>query len=144
MLLSAGCQRLVGRAVPACLYFNTPAPCITAHTDASERALAQELLTPFFRHSLTLPYAPTFPFADASERALAQELRGIGVGVQEVPEWKQQALGKAPTFGIRDSRSIKDQRESLPIFKLREQLIQAVHDNQVGGESGYWSSGLHA
>ena len=43
-----------------------------------------------------------------------------------------QALGKAPTFGIRDNRSIKDQRESLPIFKLREQLIQAVHDNQVG------------
>lgn len=42
-----------------------------------------------------------------------------------------QALGKAPTFGIRDNRSIKDQRESLPIFKLREQLIQAVHDNQV-------------
>ncbi len=31
--------------------------------------------------------------ADASERALAQELRGIGVGVQEVPEWKQQVGG---------------------------------------------------
>ncbi|KAI3436603.1 hypothetical protein D9Q98_006020 [Chlorella vulgaris] len=71
------------------------------------------------------------PLADASERALAQELRGIGMGVQEVPEWKQQALGKAPTFGIRDSRSIKDQRESLPIYKLREQLIQAIQDNQV-------------
>ncbi|KAL4424788.1 hypothetical protein ABPG77_000828 [Micractinium sp. CCAP 211/92] len=71
------------------------------------------------------------PLADPSERALAAELRGIGVGAQEVPEWKKQALGKAPTFGIRDNRSIKDQRESLPIFKLREQLIQAVHDNQV-------------
>ena len=54
------------------------------------------------------------------------------MGVAEVPEWKQQALGKAPTFGIRDNRSIKDQRESLPIFKLREQLVQAVMDNQVG------------
>ncbi len=48
-----------------------------------------------------------------------------------VPATSSQALGKAPTFGIRDNRSIKDQRESLPIFKLREQLIQAVHDNQV-------------
>lgn len=47
------------------------------------------------------------------------------------PPRSLQALGKAPTFGIRDNRSIKDQRESLPIFKLREQLIQAVHDNQV-------------
>lgn len=44
-----------------------------------------------------------------------------------------QALGKAPTFGIRDSRSIKDQRESLPIYKLRDQLIQAVDDNQASG-----------
>lgn len=40
--------------------------------------------------------------------------------------------GKAPTFGIKDDRSIKDQRESLPIFKLKDQLVQAVIDNQVG------------
>ena len=71
------------------------------------------------------------PLADASERALAQELRGVGLGAQDMPEWKQAALGKAPTFGIRDTRSIKEQRESLPIFKLREQLIRAVNDNQV-------------
>lgn len=47
------------------------------------------------------------------------------------PEWKTKALGKAPTFGQKDTRSIKEQRESLPIFKLRDQLVQAVHDNQV-------------
>lgn len=67
------------------------------------------------------------------ERHLAAELRGIGVtGAYEVPEWKKQALGKAPTFGIRDSRSIKDQRESLPIFKLKEQLVEAINAHQVG------------
>lgn len=74
------------------------------------------------------------PLADASERALASELRGVGFGTkaqQDVPEWKQQALGKAPTFGMRDNRSIKEQRESLPIYKLRDQLVQAVNDNQV-------------
>ena len=71
------------------------------------------------------------PLADASERALASELRGIGLGATDVPEWKQQALGKAPTFGIRDGRSIKEQRGSLPIFKLSGQLVQAVADNQV-------------
>ncbi|KFM27366.1 putative pre-mRNA-splicing factor ATP-dependent RNA helicase [Auxenochlorella protothecoides] len=71
------------------------------------------------------------PLADAGERALAAELRGIGLGTSEVPEWKQSALGKAPTFGIRDSRSIREQRESLPIFKLRDQLVAAVADNQV-------------
>ena len=40
-------------------------------------------------------------------------------------------MGKAPTFGYNDSRPIKEQRESLPIFKLRDQFIQAVNDNQV-------------
>ncbi len=34
---------------------------------------------------------------------------------------------------IQDARSIKDQRESLPIFKLKQQLIEAVRDNQVRG-----------
>ena len=38
---------------------------------------------------------------------------------------------QAPTFGIKDSRSILDQRQSLPIYKLKEQLVQAILDNQV-------------
>lgn len=40
-------------------------------------------------------------------------------------------MGKAVTYGIKDARSIKEQRESLPIFKLKEQLVNAVNDNQV-------------
>jgi hypothetical protein len=38
---------------------------------------------------------------------------------------------QAPTFGIKDSRSILEQRQSLPIAKLKEQLVQAILDNQV-------------
>ncbi len=49
----------------------------------------------------------------------------------EVPEWKTKAMGKAVTYGMKDSRSMKDQRENLPIFRLKEQLISAVNDNQV-------------
>ncbi len=60
-----------------------------------------------------------------------QELRGIGLAGYEVPEWKTKAMGKAPTFGYSDVRPIKEQRESLPVFKLRDQLIQAVNDHQV-------------
>ena len=71
------------------------------------------------------------PLPEAGERHLAQELRGVGLGTYEMPDWKNAALGKAPTFGINDARTMKEQRESLPIFKLRDQLVQAVHDNQV-------------
>lgn len=48
-----------------------------------------------------------------------------------MPEWKTKALGKAPTFGFSDVRPIKEQRESLPIFKLRDQLIEAVNTHPV-------------
>lgn len=71
------------------------------------------------------------PMADPSERALAQELRGVGLVAYEVPEWKSKAMGKAVTYGMKDSRSILDQRQNLPIYKLKEQLVAAVHDNQV-------------
>ena len=71
------------------------------------------------------------PLAEAGERQLAQGMRGAHLTAQEVPEWKQKAMGKAPTLGVKDSRPIKDQRESLPIFLLRDQLIEAVHANQV-------------
>lgn len=71
------------------------------------------------------------PLPEAGERHLAQELRGVGLAGLEQPEWKTAALGKAPTYGISDARSIKDQRESLPIYRLRSQLLQAIHDHQV-------------
>ena len=46
---------------------------------------------------------------------------------------------QAPTFGIKDTRSIKEQRESLPIFVFRDQLVEAITNNQylvVIGETG--------
>ena len=71
------------------------------------------------------------PMPEAGERHLAAELRGVGLGGYEMPEWKVEAFGKAPTFGQKSSLPMQAQRESLPIFKLRDELIQAVNDNQV-------------
>ncbi|KAJ0961098.1 hypothetical protein J5N97_000913 [Dioscorea zingiberensis] len=48
-----------------------------------------------------------------------------------MPEWKKDAYGKALTFGQRSKLSIQEQRQSLPIYKLKKELVQAVHDNQV-------------
>ena len=47
-------------------------------------------------------------------------------------------MGKAPTFGYSDVRPIKEQRESLPVFKLRDQLIQAVNEHQVSCARLFW------
>jgi ATP-dependent RNA helicase DHX8/PRP22 len=52
----------------------------------------------------------------------------------DLPDWKRDA--PKPT---RTTLTIKDQRESLPIFKLRTDLIKAIFDNRilvVIGETG--------
>ncbi|XP_042498824.1 probable pre-mRNA-splicing factor ATP-dependent RNA helicase DEAH5 [Macadamia integrifolia] len=71
------------------------------------------------------------PMPETGERHLAQELRGVGLSAYDMPEWKKDAFGKALTFGQRSELSIQEQRQSLPIYKLKKELIQAVHDNQV-------------
>lgn len=71
------------------------------------------------------------PMPDTGERHLAQELRGVGLSAYDMPEWKKDAYGKALTFGQRSKLSIQDQRRSLPIYKLKNELVKAVHDNQV-------------
>jgi ATP-dependent RNA helicase DHX8/PRP22 len=48
-----------------------------------------------------------------------------------MPEWKNEAYGKAVTFGQRSSLSLQEQRQSLPIYRLKNELIEAVHRNLV-------------
>ena len=80
------------------------------------------------------------PMAKQGERHLAQEIRNIGRGkVDDAPTWRKETMGKNVTYGRATTLSIKEQRESLPIFKLRDQLLAAVKDNQilvVIGETG--------
>jgi ATP-dependent RNA helicase DHX8/PRP22 len=79
------------------------------------------------------------PLPEPGDRHVAQELRGIGQPIYEMPEWKSVALGKSARFGKQTTQSISEEREGLPIFKLRTELLNAVHDNQmlvVVGETG--------
>uniref|UniRef100_A0A4W6G9W3 ATP-dependent RNA helicase DHX8 n=1 Tax=Lates calcarifer TaxID=8187 RepID=A0A4W6G9W3_LATCA len=80
------------------------------------------------------------PMPDYEGRQIAANMRGIGAMPIDLPEWKRYAFGgNQVSYGKKTELSILQQRESLPIFKLKEQLIQAVHDNQiliVVGETG--------
>lgn len=49
------------------------------------------------------------------------------------------AGGSKGSYGRKTSMSILDQRKSLPIYKLKDELIRAINDNQiliVVGETG--------
>lgn len=77
------------------------------------------------------------PMASNDQRLFAQDLRNSqmasgGPGVyDDRPAWKKETFNKATTFGKVTNKTIKEQREALPIFKLREQLVQAIDENQV-------------
>eukprot|EP00178_Gracilaria_changii_P019156 TRINITY_DN556_c0_g1_i1.p1 TRINITY_DN556_c0_g1~~TRINITY_DN556_c0_g1_i1.p1 ORF type:complete len:1177 (+),score=185.36 TRINITY_DN556_c0_g1_i1:16196-19726(+) len=75
------------------------------------------------------------------ERHVAAELRGTIAGRSQIPEWKRKAMGSTPSFGFAKpvDKTMAEQRASLPIAKLKTQLLAAVESNQilvVVGETG--------
>ncbi|KAJ5107277.1 hypothetical protein N7456_003952 [Penicillium angulare] len=74
------------------------------------------------------------PMANPEDRQFASELRsGTKQQDEAVPEWKRVTMGagKNESFGKRTDMSIKQQRESLPVYKFRKPLLDAVRDNQI-------------
>ena len=58
----------------------------------------------------------------------------------QLADWKKNLLtGSKGSYGRKTTMSMVEQREGLPIYKLKEELIKAVYDNQilvVIGETG--------
>lgn len=74
------------------------------------------------------------PLPEAGERHFAQELRSINMSALENdgrPEWKTKVEGKALSYGIISNKSIKEQREGLPVYRLKSPLMKAIQENQV-------------
>lgn len=72
------------------------------------------------------------PLPEAGERHFAQELRSINMSAFDgAPEWKQKAESKTLSYGIISNKSIKEQRESLPVYRLKRELLRAMTENQV-------------
>jgi ATP-dependent RNA helicase DHX8/PRP22 len=80
------------------------------------------------------------PVPEAGERHFAQELRAINMSAFDgAPEWKKKAENKTLSYGIISNKSIKEQRESLPVYRLKKELMDAISKNQiliVVGETG--------
>lgn len=81
------------------------------------------------------------PMVDPHQRKFASDLRNPQASKisDDLPEWKRVTQSKDQSFGKRTSMSIKQQRESLPVYKFRKQLLDAVKENQlmiVVGDTG--------
>ncbi len=81
------------------------------------------------------------PMSAPDERKFASELRSAKplTSTEVVPEWKRATQNKEQSFGRRTDMTIKQQRESLPVYRFKSELIKAVHANQlliVVGDTG--------
>ena len=81
------------------------------------------------------------PMLGPDQRKFASDLRNTQAqkAPEAVPEWKKVTQNKEVSLGKRTSMTIKQQRESLPVFKFRDQLLKAVSENQlmiVVGDTG--------
>ncbi|MCJ1303306.1 DEAH-box ATP-dependent RNA helicase prp22, partial [Hypocenomyce scalaris] len=81
------------------------------------------------------------PMVAPDQRQFASDLRNSQAHKvpDTLPEWKRATQSKDQSFGKRTSMSIKQQRESLPVYKFRKQLLDAVNENQlliVVGDTG--------
>ena len=81
------------------------------------------------------------PMMAPEQRQFASDLRNPQAhkAPDALPEWKRVVQNKDQSFGKRTSMSIKQQRESLPMFRFRKQLLDAINENQlmiVVGETG--------
>ncbi|ETN42294.1 uncharacterized protein HMPREF1541_04235 [Cyphellophora europaea CBS 101466] len=83
------------------------------------------------------------PMINPEDRKFASDLRQAQQqttkAIAAVPEWRRATQGQGQSFGRRTDMTIKQQRESLPVFKFRNQLLDAVAQNQlliVVGDTG--------
>lgn len=69
------------------------------------------------------------PMSSQQDKVFAQDLRSnLRHGQNDAPKWKEATFSKATTFGEITSLSIQEQRKSLPIYKLRGPLLEAIRE----------------
>lgn len=56
-------------------------------------------------------------------------MRGIGLTNQDLPEWKKHVIGgKKSSFGMKTNMTLLEQRQSLPIYKLKDELTKVFKE----------------
>lgn len=63
--------------------------------------------------------------ADGIKPVFAQDMRGIGLANDDMPEWKRATFGgNKASYGKKTNLTILEQRQGLPIYKLRQELLK--------------------
>ena len=87
----------------------------------------QHILFPFYFlliHTLIISFSSLFCLVPLPEPYLATDFQQMAAP-PELPEWKRVSFGgNKASYGRKTSLSILEQRHGLPIYKLRNELIE--------------------
>ena len=73
---------------------------------------------------MSVLYPSVLSFLPTSERYLATDFKQLAAP-PEMPEWKRVSFGGVKaSYGKKTQLTILEQRQGLPIYKLRENLVQ--------------------
>ena len=60
-----------------------------------------------------------------NKAVFAQDMRGVGLANDDMPEWKRATFGgNKASYGKKTNLTILEQRQGLPIYKLRQELLK--------------------
>lgn len=61
------------------------------------------------------------------DRKFAAQVRGAGMPPADVPEWKKHITGgQKASYGRKEKKSLLEQRQGLPIYKLKDELVKVL------------------
>ena len=89
------------------------------------------------------PLAASTASSMATNSSLLMGDTSKGFKDPDMPEWKKAMYGGSKgSFGKKTDLSILEQRQSLPMFKFKDELLKAINDNQILIVIGETGSGL--
>ncbi|XP_017486973.1 PREDICTED: ATP-dependent RNA helicase DHX8-like isoform X1 [Rhagoletis zephyria] len=104
------------------------------------KQLAQQAEANSSRPENSKDWFDPMPKQQSTSETATTSSSGYGGMPAEMPEWKRHITGGAKaSYGKRTELSLLEQRQSLPIYQFKEELVKAVADNQiliVIGETG--------
>ncbi|CAA9987198.1 pre-mRNA-splicing factor ATP-dependent RNA helicase PRP22, putative [Plasmodium knowlesi strain H] len=70
------------------------------------------------------------PKPELGERTIAEALKNIGKNY-DLPEWRKNYLHNNISIGVKNPMPVNEQREKLPIYHLKKDLMKAIAKNNV-------------
>ena len=68
-------------------------------------------------------------------------MRNLGQSSVSIPHWKKETSGKNFSLGMSRVKPLQEQRKSLPIYALKNKLLQAIADHDMLVVIGQTGSG---